>query len=46
MLTLYLLALWAEILINLFATLDPRIYEVLRNKLPPLFVLGTSKTHH
>ena len=31
MLTLYLLALWAEILINLFATLLPRFYEVLRN---------------
>ena len=46
MLTLYLLALWAEILINLFATLLPRFYEELRNILPPLFVLGTSKTHH
>ena len=46
MLTLYLLALWAEILINLFATLLPHFYEVLRNILPPLFVLGTPKTHH
>ena len=34
--TYYLLALWAEILINLFATLEPRFYEVLRNILPPL----------
>ena len=38
MLTLYLLALWAEILINLFATLEPRFYEVLRNILPPLLI--------
>ena len=43
MLTLYLLALWAEILINLFATLLPRFYEVLRNILPPLFVLEHPK---